>query len=88
MGRGKLLHYVRPKYPDQLRRRHVEGVVEIKVLVGKDGTPKKLTPLRGPKQLVPYAVAAVKLWRYEPAVINGSPIEFFTEVHIPFTSSP
>ena len=87
MGRPKLIHYVNPDYPKELRRKHVEGVVQIKATIGKDGVPKKIVLVKGPKELIPLAAAAFKRWRYEPLVINGTPVEVLADVQVPFSLS-
>ncbi len=87
LAQGKVVHYVRPTYPKALRQRGVHGVVGIRVLVGKNGVPKHLTVVGGPKELVPYAVSAVKQWRYKPGVLNGSRVQFIYDARISFTLS-
>ena len=84
LGTG-MVHYVQARYPKDLRRKHVTGVVRVRVLVGKDGVPRKITVLGGPKQLVPYAISAVQLWRYKPVVINGSQVGVLAGIQVPFT---
>lgn len=87
LGRRRLLHYVKPVYPERLRRRHVEGVVRFRVLVGPDGVPQSITYVNGPKELASYAARAVRAWRYQPAVIGGHPTAFVTDAAVPFTLS-
>ena len=87
LGGGKMIHYVRPVYPERLRRRHVEGIVYFNVLVGKDGVPQRITYDKGPKELVDYAERAVKAWRYQPFAIDGHPVAFVTEAAVQFTLS-
>jgi TonB family protein len=84
-GCGRLIHYVRPEYPKALRQRRVQGVVRIRVTVGKDGALKTLLPLAGPKELLPLAVSAVEKWRYEPCRLEGAPVEFIIDVVVPFS---
>ncbi|HEX4228082.1 MAG TPA: energy transducer TonB [Bryobacteraceae bacterium] len=82
---GKLIRYVRPEYPRWAKRRGIQGVVEFTAVVGKDGTIERLTLLKGPKELVPYAEAAIRQWRYEPILLNGVPLETITDEAVDFT---
>jgi protein TonB len=34
--------------------------------------------------LIPAALEAVKQWEYNPTLLNGQPVEVFTEVSVPF----
>ena len=86
-GSGKIIRYVKPEYPKQLREKHVEGVVHLRVLVGKNGTPKKITYVNGPKELLPFARNAVKQWRYQPLSVNGQRLEFTRDELISFNLS-
>lgn len=81
----KLIRYVRPEYPRWAKLRGIQGVVEFAAVVGKDGTIKRLTLLKGPKELVPYAEAAVRQWRYAPILLNGVPLETITDETVDFT---
>lgn len=87
LGSGELVHYVRPEYPESLRRKHVQGIVHLRVSVAADGVPTKIIYINGPKELVEYAESAVKRWRYRPPVINGQPIAFVTDALVQFTLS-
>jgi periplasmic protein TonB len=37
--------------------------------------------------LVPAALQAVKEWRYQPTLLNGTPVEVITTVDVTFTLS-
>lgn len=83
----KMIHYVRPVYPAWARKQHLEGIVEFRAIIGKDGRIKKLTFVKGPKALRPYAESAVRQWRYEPPTLNGMPIEIVTDIRVQFSLS-
>jgi outer membrane biosynthesis protein TonB len=34
------------------------------------------------------AVSAVKLWRYQPTLLNGNPVEVNTQIEVNFTLLP
>jgi len=84
---GEMLHYVRPVYPSWAKLQKITGEVEFRALIAEDGSVKELTPLSGPKELIPYAEAAVRQWRYRPATVNDTPVEIITQIRINFTLS-
>lgn len=63
---------------------HLQGTVELRATVGKDGRVRDLTFVKGPSELVPYAEAAVRKWRSEPMILNGVPVEAKTDIMAPF----
>jgi TonB family protein len=87
LGSGNLTHYVKPLYPESLRRRGVQGIVHLRVSVGEAGKPTNLIYISGPKELVPYAENAVRQWRYRPTALNGRPVTFVTDAEVQFTIS-
>lgn len=42
-----MLRYVRPVYPASAKRRKVQGTVEFRAVIAKDGSVKELTPVGG-----------------------------------------
>ena len=44
---GYLLERVEPQYPEAAQQQHIQGPVELKVLVGTDGLVRKLTMISG-----------------------------------------
>jgi TonB family protein len=73
-GGPKPVQKVIPAYPDELRKRGVEGEVKLQVAVDEDGTVQGVRVL---KTLHPYldnaAVQAIKQWKFEPVLQNGKP---------------
>lgn len=82
--RTKLIHAVPPKYPEAARKKNIQGVVTLDVLIGPDGKVKSAKVTGGPKQLAKAATKAVKGWRYKPTVLHGKPIEVETSVQVGF----
>ncbi len=70
-----LKHEVRPVYPADAR---VKGVVSLCAIIAKDGTIQRLQYLSGPALLMRAALNAARLWRYEPTLLNGKPVEIET----------
>ena len=84
VSEGLLLHKVEPVYPIIAQRAHVQGTVELKAIISRDGAIQNLQLVRGHPLLVPAAIDAVKQWRYKPYILNGQPIEVETIVIVNF----
>ncbi len=67
---------VTPQYPEIARLAGIEGVVWVKVLIGKDGKPKKAVVLKaGPvESLNQAAIDAAMQYTFTPAVMNAGPV--------------
>ena len=82
-----LLYRVEPLYPRAAREQRVEGTVMVHLQVGTDGRVRSSRELSGPAPLVPAALAAVREWRFIPALLNGQPIDSEKDVSIEFQLS-
>lgn len=72
-----------PKYPDMAMRAGLEGTVWVKILVDKDGTPKKAVVIKSTAELFnESAVTAAMGFLFTPAVMNNGPVKVW--VAIPF----
>lgn len=85
MMEGYLIHQVEPVYPPLARAARVEGTVELRAVITRQGTIEKLQVLGGNPLLVKAAVDAVEQWRYRPYVLNGEPVEVETDVTVKFS---
>ncbi len=56
----------------------------MQVVVGKDGKVHSVKVLSGPKALEDAAADAVKLWRYEPALVDGKLAESRQYIQLTF----
>ena len=74
-----------PDYPDWARKKGVEGVVMIQALVGRDGLVKDVRVVKSIPDLDDYAKAAVKQWRFKPALSKGSPVAVWVAVPVKFS---
>jgi protein TonB len=79
-----LLHRVEPLYPIIAQRGHIQGTVQLKAIISRDGTIENLQLVTGHPMLVPAAIDAVKQWRYRPYILNGEPLEVETVVFVNF----
>jgi TonB family protein len=80
----KLVHSVRPVYPDAAKQAGIEGTVRLKATIAKDGTVQDLKVLSGDPALVNAAVEAVRQWRYQPTLLEGRPVSVITTVTVEF----
>lgn len=80
-----MLRYVRPVYPAWAKHRRIAGTVQLRAVIGENGSIRQMIVLGGPKELIPSAQSAVRRWRYRPVALNGHAIGFITEIHINFT---
>jgi TonB family protein len=81
---AKVIHADPPKYPEEARKKNIQGVVTLDVVIGKNGAVESARVTDGPKELARAAVNAVKHWRYEPTLLNGKPVGVETQVQLGF----
>jgi protein TonB len=74
-----------PDYPDLAREAQVEGTVRLLALVDFDGRVKAVQVLRSIPLLDESACAAVKRWRFTPALANGHPVRVWVAVPVRFS---
>lgn len=84
---ARLLFGPRPPYPPLAKAARVQGTVRIQAVIAADGVIKNLRVIGGPPLLVNAAVDAVKQWRYQATLLNGSAVEVITEIDVNFTLS-
>jgi protein TonB len=84
VSQGLLLRKVQPGYPSNALRLHIEGPVQLRATISKNGNISAVKILSGDPQLAQAAVEAVKQWKYKPYLLNGQPVEIETQVTINF----
>jgi protein TonB len=87
IAQGNLIHDVKTPYPAFARQAHIQGLVILQAVIGKDGTIQNLRVVSGNPMLAQAALEAVKQWRYKPYYLNGEPVEVDTTININFTLS-
>jgi TonB family protein len=82
----KLISKVSPDYPADAQADGVEGTVMLKAIVSKDGSLLSIKSISNgvDPRLVRAAMAAVPLWRYQPTLLNGEPVEVITTIDVTF----
>jgi periplasmic protein TonB len=73
-----------PVYPESARKKGVEAVVILKIVISPAGTVSSVKVVKGDEPFVTAAVEAVKTWRYTPARLDGKPAAMSRLVKIPF----
>lgn len=75
-----------PRYPEAARRRGIEGVVRLSVLVRADGTAGSVTLSKssGSTLLDDAAMDAVQAWRFRPAMRQEASVESTVVVPVRF----
>jgi periplasmic protein TonB len=78
----------RPIYPPRAAEKRIGGIVLVRVLVSPAGEPLRAEIARGvDRDLDEAAVAAVRLWRFEPGQKGGVAVLAWTTVAVPFEPS-
>ena len=73
-----------PAYPEDARRDGVEATVVVKFVVGEGGEVTNVSIMRGHPLFDAAVLAAVRSWRYRPAMFQGHPIQVYRVARIPF----
>jgi TonB family protein len=81
---GSLVHRVEPEYPEEARQQQVQGLVVLDVRISRDGEVHNVNVVSGQHLLADAAIAAVKMWRFNPRTVNGQPTEMQTTVTLNF----
>jgi len=85
----KLIRQVRPAYPQGPKDAGLQGSVVLRATILKDGGIGELTVMSGVDPLLAAeAENAVRQWRYQPALLNGQPVEVVTTIKVDFRLQP
>lgn len=79
-----LIHRVQPQYPEPAKLIHLSGTVQLRAIIGVDGSVQNIQVVSGNPILASAAVAAVRQWKYRPTQLNGKPVEVETVVTVQF----
>jgi len=87
VAQGLLIRQVKPQYPPLALQAHVQGMVVLQAVIGKDGSVQELHVISGHPLLTGAALAAVKQWLYRPYYLNNEPVAVDTQISLNFTLS-
>jgi protein TonB len=79
----RLIRQVQPVYPVLAREARIYGVVVIDSVIDADGNVTEMKLVSGHPLLTQAAFDAVGQWKYQPTLLNGTPvaIEMYVTVH-------
>jgi TonB family protein len=79
---------VDPEYDPSAKAEKIEGPVKLLMVISKEGKPVTVSVREGlDPRLDRKAVAAAKLWQFEPARLNGAPVAFRLTLQLNFRLS-
>lgn len=81
---ARLVSRTNPVYPDVARGEHVQGVVTMHAVIGRDGQVENLHVIKGYCSLSMAAMEAVRKWRYSPTTLSGNPVAVDTSIDVVF----
>jgi TonB family protein len=81
---AQLLSSVAPAYPQLARNQRLSGDVKIDALIGENGRVSAMKVISGPALLHQAAMDALRLWKYQPATLNGQPMAMHLTVTVQF----
>ena len=79
-----LITRIDPVYPPAAIAMHMAGTVQLRAIIGSDGTIRRLDVLSGNAILVRASIDAVRRWRYRPTILDGKPVEVETDITVIF----
>jgi len=81
----KVVYRVEPEFSEEARKNKWQGVVILKLIIGKDGKPQDISVLRSLGMgLDEKAMEAVKQWRFEPGTKDGQPVPVEVSMEVSF----
>jgi periplasmic protein TonB len=79
------LYSVQPEYPILAKQERISGAVVINAVIDEQGNVVQAHALTGHPLLIPAALKAVLQWKYEPTLLNGTPVAVEMEVTVHFS---
>lgn len=79
---SKLISRVEPTYPLLAKQIGKSGKVELRAIIGEDGTIQSLEAVGGDPMFFASAMQAVKQWRYTPTMLNGQAVKVDTYITV------
>lgn len=81
----KKLSTAPPHYTEEARTQKIQGVVILQVVIDELGDVVAMRVLKGlPGGLTESAMAAVKQWKFEPAMLDDEPVKVFYNLTVNF----
>jgi TonB family protein len=67
-----IIKLVKPEYPPEAIKAHVEGVVILEATVTERGDVADIKVISGAPMVIPAAIKAVEQWKYERILLFGT----------------
>ena len=80
-----LTRRVEPIFPSIPKQLHRSGKVELRAIIGIDGSIQSLEVVSGDPLFVDSALQAVRQWHYRPTYLNKQPVEIDTYITVIYT---
>ncbi|HEX8184889.1 MAG TPA: energy transducer TonB, partial [Blastocatellia bacterium] len=71
---GKAVVRRAPEYPPLAKQARLQGSVSVEVMIGPDGRVESARAVSGHPMLAKAAVDSAAAWRFEPTLLNGTPV--------------
>lgn len=84
---GLIVKTIPPHYPPDARLGRIQGPVQLRVIVGKDGHVQGLHIIKGHPLLAAQAYNAVRGWEFKPYAVGGRTVPVDTYVTVNFSLS-
>jgi len=85
----KCQHCPDPDYSQEARKKKLEGVVVLMVVVTSEGKATNIRVIKTPGMgLDEKAIEAVRKWRFKPATKDGKPVDVQLPIEITFRCCP
>jgi protein TonB len=81
----RLLRMVKPEYPSEAFVKKIQGVVAVEILIDAEGHVARARVTRSIPELDAAALAAVRQWRFSPAVKGGRTVATLALAPVTFT---
>lgn len=83
----KMVKRVEPQYPPLAIQARLSALIILEAHVDTRGQVREVKVLRGAPLFDEAALAAVRQWRYQPLLLNGTPTDFILTVTVNFNLS-
>ncbi len=84
VAESSLIRRVEPDYPEDARRRGIQGPVVLDLRIAQDGAVEDVSRVSGQTLLADAAISAVKQWRFKPHLVAGREVEMQTRITLRF----
>jgi TonB family protein len=81
---GELVSFVWPRYPRPGDRYGSSETVKVRATIGPLGQVLDIKFVQGSTSLLPATMSAIRQWRYQPTLLNGTPVQAQQDVTIEF----